>query len=437
MWNRIWSVLGCLAMASQLAAAPLIINEYNAVSATNTLDDGEGQDSFFGILPGNGGNWIELLVIDDHVDLRDWTLQWAEMEQVGALPEDTAEGEIRFGQHDVWSDLRAGTIITLIETADAEAQVGPAGETYSTPTDSSYDPEAGDWWINISTREEAAKGDAAALITTVTNDGMAGDFSVGKDDWMVKIVDWDGEDVFGPLGEGAADWPGGGVSSKEGGSLEGPVPTEENPAAITLADWQAITPTNPFYDDTGSTTFGAPNAEWDAMAMTFLPYQDLSPLRDQVIGQPLGDGDFNMDGTLDIADLDGITEAVKSGSQDAVYDVDLNGTVDATDRTLWIERVRGTYIGDANLDGEFNTSDFVSVFQAGEYEDDVAGNSTWTTGDWNGDGEFDTTDFVAAFQAGGYELGPRAAVAAVPEPSSLFGLLMGVAALVGCRVRRK
>jgi hypothetical protein len=39
---------------------------------------------------------------------------------------------------------------------------------------------------------------------------------------------------------------------------------------------------------------------------------------------------------------------------------------------------------------------------------------------------FDSSDFVAAFSSGGYEIGPRAAVSAVPEPSSVALLLMGM-----------
>ena len=59
--------------------------------------------------------------------------------------------------------------------------------------------------------------------------------------------------------------------------------------------------------------------------------------------------------------------------------------------------------GDADGDRHFDSSDFVYVFQRGEYEDSVTGNSTWSDGDWNGDGDFDSSDFVIAFQSGGYE----------------------------------
>ena len=75
--------------------------------------------------------------------------------------------------------------------------------------------------------------------------------------------------------------------------------------------------------------------------------------------------------------------------------------------------------GDANGDGLFNSSDMVAVFQAGEYEDDVANNSTYEEGDWNGDGEFDSQDMVLAFQAGYYELDAPNAVFARADRRSL------------------
>ena len=61
--------------------------------------------------------------------------------------------------------------------------------------------------------------------------------------------------------------------------------------------------------------------------------------------------------------------------------------------------------GDVNGDGLFNSSDLVAVFQLGQYEDGIAGNSGFGQGDWNGDGEFDSTDFVYVFQLGVYSAG--------------------------------
>ena len=141
-----------------------------------------------------------------------------------------------------------------------------------------------------------------------------------------------------------------------------------------------------------------------------------------VVGTP---GDFNNDGVLDAADIDLLAAEIRGGANPASFDLNGDSQVNADDQRVWVDDIKMTYLGDSNLDGEFNSSDFVQVFTAGEYEDGVAGNSTWAEGDWNADGEFDSSDFVAAFTAGGYEIGPRVP-AAVPEPSSALLIAMGL-----------
>lgn len=132
-------------------------------------------------------------------------------------------------------------------------------------------------------------------------------------------------------------------------------------------------------------------------------------------------GDFNGNGQFDGPDIDQLSEAVRTGSTRLRFDLNVDGQINAEDRRIWVEDKKRTYFGDANLDGQFNSADFVLVFQAGQYEDSSSLNSNWATGDWNGDQEFTSADFVTAFQAGGYELGPRAAVSAVPEPTTAWG----------------
>jgi hypothetical protein len=97
-----------------------------------------------------------------------------------------------------------------------------------------------------------------------------------------------------------------------------------------------------------------------------------------------------------VVSTDGVLNIVLGGSNPAAIDNNaiLNGL------TLEVERSRVT--GDSNGDGIFNSSDLIVVFTAGEYEDAIAGNSTFEEGDWNGDRDFDTQDLVAAFQAGTY-----------------------------------
>jgi hypothetical protein len=146
-------------------------------------------------------------------------------------------------------------------------------------------------------------------------------------------------------------------------------------------------------------------------------------------------GDFDASGALDVADIDELTAAVLAGSTDTKYDVNNDSVVSNADRDTWINDLRKTWPGDSNLDLQFNSSDFVQVFQRGQYEDTVAKNSKWGDGDWNGDGEFDSADFVSAFQAGGYEKGPRPAVGAVPEPAAWLLLAVGILPLLR-RLRR-
>lgn len=148
-------------------------------------------------------------------------------------------------------------------------------------------------------------------------------------------------------------------------------------------------------------------------------------------------GDFNADGLLTAVDIDALSAAVRGGDTARRYDVNVDGLVNGDDRVYWVEQLKQTYFGDADLDGVFDSNDFIAVFAAGQYEDVLLGNSTWATGDWNGDTEFSSGDMVFAFQSGGYELGPRTAAAAVPEPGSLGLLLIAGIGLLRARLGRR
>lgn len=115
------------------------------------------------------------------------------------------------------------------------------------------------------------------------------------------------------------------------------------------------------------------------------------------------------------------------------------GTTEAWNKSLsWVggAQIGGTpgggppVPGDVNLDGRFDSSDLLLVFQAGEYEDAVAQNSHWFEGDWNGDREFNSRDFVYAMTLGTYATEAFGLVAEAAEDpfSSLdaaFALLSG------------
>ncbi len=145
--------------------------------------------------------------------------------------------------------------------------------------------------------------------------------------------------------------------------------------------------------------------------------------------------DFNADSDCDAADIDALNQKIRTHQTDLVFDVNSDLVVDENDRITWVEELKKTYFGDSNFDLQFNTTDLLVVFQAGEYEDETEANSTWATGDWDGDAEFDTGDLILAFQRNGFEQGPRAAVSSVPEP--IFGILSGLVAFSMARMRRR
>ena len=133
-------------------------------------------------------------------------------------------------------------------------------------------------------------------------------------------------------------------------------------------------------------TFGNNAANWSA--------QSPSP---GSIDAP--DLDLDGDGEITPADIDFACSAVKLGLD---YDFNGDGQVNNADVTFYVEEMLGTGAGDANLDGTFDSQDLVSIFRAGEFEDEIEGNSTWADGDWNCDGDFGTSDLVAAFRTGRY-----------------------------------
>jgi hypothetical protein len=223
-----------LSLSAAAWGADVILNEYNAVGSTSFLNGGDSSaddnggraaDSYFGRVPGNGGDWFELVVVKDRLDMRGWQL---DLYDSGALDE-----TLTLTQNAIWTNLRSGTIITVAEDV---------------PSDVSYDPAAGDWWIHVRASDNA--------------DGLyieKSSFAVSSSNWQLRIRNAAGQVVFGPAGEGVS--PATGLGGTEVFRLE------EDPST-------AITRDSPDYDDGSDfSTFGAPN-RWGV--------QDINDLRPAV-----------------------------------------------------------------------------------------------------------------------------------------------------------
>lgn len=130
------------------------------------------------------------------------------------------------------------------------------------------------------------------------------------------------------------------------------------------------------------------------------------------------EGDLFSDESIDVRDIDLLSTGIRNGNLHSRFDLNGDGQNDRMDREFWVYQIKDTYFGDSNLDGEFDSSDLIKVFQAGRYEDGVSTDASWMDGDWDGDGDVDTNDLIVAFAEAGYERGPRAIQ--VPEPCTAW-----------------
>ena len=237
----LWLVVLCVSAR----AADLVLNEYNAVASTMGFLGGGGSDSRLGVRDGNGGDWLELVVVTDHLDVRGWRVV---ISHRTGEPSNPGPGQqiysLTFSQDPVWEDLRAGTILTISEKISQNVD--------------DYLPVVGKWWLNV----RASIDSGGRYIT-------ASDFAVSNDKTQITIENALGENVFGPAGEGIS--PVSGVGRDEVFKLEA------KPSATT-------SPASPDYAAGNSSSYGMPNV-WTTPAGT--NSQDFSTLRSVVPYFPL------------------------------------------------------------------------------------------------------------------------------------------------------
>ena len=184
---------------------------------------------------------------------------------------------------------------------------------------------------------------------------------------------------------------------------------------------QGFETSDPFYLVWG--TLAIPPAVIETAAVPWVRQRE-----DVLVG--LG-GDFNEDGLWDCGDVDLLTQAIATSSTDMVFDLNGDGLISAADITEenvgWLavagrqSAVTGGgsfLVGDANLDGTVDVSDF-NLWNNNKF----TANDHWCQGDFNADGLVDVSDFNAWNTNKFLVSAPQS----VPEPNSLcvwLGLIL-------------
>lgn len=146
-----------------------------------------------------------------------------------------------------------------------------------------------------------------------------------------------------------------------------------------------------------------------------------------LIGNEFLAGDFDTNGALEAADIDLLADAIRNATMDLKYDVNGDGSVTEADHLFWVETLKGTYPGDANLNLEVEFSDFLALSRNFDME------GGWAQGNFDLDTEVLFGDFLDLSRNFGKG---EAVAAAVPEPHGISLLMMAMAGLLIVRRRR-
>jgi len=130
---------------------------------------------------------------------------------------------------------------------------------------------------------------------------------------------------------------------------------------------------------------------------------------------------------LTARDLIMVTREVASGRARGELDHDSSSGVD-TDELIQFLQSEDVSVGDADLDGVFNSSDLVALFQLDYFE--TSAEADWSTGDFNGDRRFSTKDLVMAFVAGDFDRSSGPDVRTVPEPSTIGSVIIALSVIL-------
>lgn len=250
----------------------VILNEYNAVDVDQYLNGGTASvdedggdlstDSHFGRVLGNGGPWVEFVVVGQggpgEVDLRGWSVEIGQNSGSGFVKSNT----LVFSNHSAWQSVPTGTVLTLISRDTAH---GGLDSGFALRDDRSTN---GDTWTNVWMGDPLYMNYTSPAINGYSLFGnVLSGIDIDNRGTQFIVKNAAGEAVFGPAGEGVA--PLSGVSDTEVFALQGDPTPAVSPIVEDSGDVDG-------YDEQASgSSFGQPN-RWTAagtpVTQSFAPY---------------------------------------------------------------------------------------------------------------------------------------------------------------------
>ncbi|NCY21919.1 hypothetical protein EBX31_08175, partial [bacterium] len=230
------------------ASSSVLVNEYNCVSSSNQLNkgvvdvaSGDGLDTYFGTVNGNGGGWLELVVVGDGtagstVDMRGWKIEIDDGAGSVFTPDDT----IVLSTDAYWQKVPSGTILTFTDQTTAQGGL--------------------DTWINKRCLRKTAGYDWSNIFVfdpnyvDQANSVIGGGLGISSSNAQVRIRKADGTVVAGPVGEGIR--PVSGVSNNQILEYVGDPSPVSSPLDTTVnSNGDTVTA----YGNGNGSTFGEPN----------------------------------------------------------------------------------------------------------------------------------------------------------------------------------
>ena len=149
--------------------------------------------------------------------------------------------------------------------------------------------------------------------------------------------------------------------------------------------------------------------------------------------------DFDSNDSCDISDIDLLMEEIAAGSNGSTFDMTGEGDVNDADRDAWLSAAATEnglsapyFLGDSNLDLKVDASDLNAVGSNWQTE-----NNKWSTGNFTGGGVGapDLNAVGSNWQRQHPDAPLAAATAAVPEPSGMALVLLGMLGFSAIRRR--